>query len=276
MEKEIEQLSMVYTKINEFLVAYSFQILGAIIVLLVGLFIAKKLSNLVLNLCLKHNIDITLSHFIANATRILLIVMVAIICLGKLGISITPMVAAIGAVSLGAGLALQGLLSNYGAGLTIIVMRTFVVGDTISVQGVTGVVKEIRLAYTLLSDEDNVDILIPNKHIVGEIIHNSHAEKLAEEVVGIAYQCDPEEAIAVIAKALASIDGLNHARGPLIGIAQFGESSIDIGVRYWIPTERYFELRYQTNLAIFRALEQAKIVIPFPQRDVHLIQAANA
>lgn len=275
MEKEIEQLSVIYTKANEFLVEYSFQIVGAVIVFLVGMYLARKISNVVLKLCLKHQIDITLSHFIANTARILLIVMVAIICLGKLGISITPMVAAIGAVSLGAGLALQGLLSNYGAGLTIIIARTFVVGDTITVKNVTGVVKEIRLAYTLLSDEDNVEILIPNKHIVGEIIHNSHAEKLAEEVLGIAYHCDPEVAVAVISDVLEKIEGISRARGPLIGIERFGESSIDIGIRYWIPTERYYEIRYCANLAIFRALQQANIQIPFPQRDVYLRQVSD-
>lgn len=132
--------------------------------------------------------------------------MVAIIALGKLGISVTPFVAAIGALSLGAGLALQGLLSNYGAGLYIIISRPFIVGDTIRVQDVTGLVKEVHLAFTMLADEDDVEITIPNRHIIGEILYNSHTDTLAEETVGITYDSDPNKAIAVIKQALGTVD----------------------------------------------------------------------
>jgi small conductance mechanosensitive channel len=163
MEQELEQVTAIYNQITSFLVNYSFQLLGAIIIFLIGMLVAHRISTIVLRLCQRKKLDVTLSGFIANTTKLIIIVMTAIIALGKLGISITPFVAAVGAISLGAGLAVQGLLSNYGAGLNIILARPFVVGDTISVQGVCGVLKVVHLAYTLLSNEDDVSITVPNK-----------------------------------------------------------------------------------------------------------------
>ena len=272
IEKELEQVQAVYQLITEFFVNYSFQILGAVIVLLIGVLVARKISNYIFKICERKNLDITLSRFIASTVKIIIVVMVAIIALGKLGISVTPFVAAIGAMSLGAGLAMQGLLSNYGAGLNIIIARPFVVGDTISVQGVSGLVKEVHLAFTLLTNEDDVEITIPNRHIVGEIIHNSHTDTLAEETVGIAYDSDTDKAISVIEDVLSRIDKVSAARKPLVGIEDFADSSINIGIRFWIPTKHYFETRYAANSEILSALQQADITIPFPQREVRLLK----
>ena len=271
MEQEIQQAQAIYQLITEFFVNYSFQILGAFIIFILGILVARKIGAFVLNLCERKNLDVTLSHFISSATKITIIIMVAIIALGKVGISVTPFIAAIGALSLGAGLAMQGLLSNYGAGLNIILARPFVVGDTIRVQGVIGQVKEVRLAFTLLSDEDDVEITIPNKHIVGEIIQNSHADTLAEETVGIAYDSDPEKAIEAIKQALEKTDMVSTTRAPMVGIEDFADSSINIGIRLWAPTTHYFETRYRANSAIFLALQDAGIAIPFPQREVRIL-----
>lgn len=276
MEEEIEQVQEVYTLITNYLVSYSFQIVGAIIIMLLGSYVAKRVSSLIENLMVKKNLDVTLSHFAASFIRVLIIGMAAIIALGKLGISVTPFVAAIGALSLGAGLALQGLLSNYGAGISIIVARPFVVGDTITVLGVNGVVKEVKLAYTVLSNEDGVKITIPNKHIVGEIIHNSNASSIVETVVGIAYDSDPEQAASVIRQAIVNTKGVESDKAPQVGIENFGDSSIDIGMRYWVQTESLFDTKYQANQAVFKALADNNIEIPFPQRDVRLFQETSS
>jgi len=273
VEKELQQAQAVYKIITELFITYSFQILGAIIILALGMFVARKVSNLVFKICENKELDITLSRFIASATKIAIVVMVAIIALGKIGISVTPFVAAVGALSLGAGLAMQGLLSNYAAGLNIILARPFVVGDTIRIQAVSGQVKEVHFAYTLLSDEDDVKITIPNKHIVGEIISNSHAETLAEETVGISYDNDPEQAITVILQALEMSENISKVRKPLVGIEDFADSSINIGIRFWAPTALYFETRYRANAVIYSALKAANITIPFPQREVRILDA---
>lgn len=275
MEQEIQQAQAVYKLVMEFFVNYSFQILGALIILVLGILVARKISSLVFTLCERKELDITLSRFIASTTKIIIIVMVAIIALGKVGISVTPFVAAIGALSLGAGLAMQGLLSNYGAGLNIILARPFVVGDTIRIQGVAGQVKEVHLAYTVLADEDDVEITIPNKHIVGEIIQNSHADTLAETTIGIAYDSDPEKAIEVITQALKKVSGISEERTPMVGIEEFADSSINIGIRFWVPTSHYFETKYCANGAVFRALGDAGIVIPFPQREIRLLNEGS-
>ena len=271
MEQEIQQMQAIYQLITEFFVNYSFQILGAFIILALGVLVARKISDIVFKFCERKKLDVTLSHFVANAAKLTIIAMVAIIALGKVGISVTPFVAAIGALSLGAGLAMQGLLSNYGAGLNIILARPFVVGDTIRVQGVIGQVKEVHLAFTLLTNEDDVEITIPNKHIVGEIIHNSHTDTLAEETVGIAYDSDPDKAIAVIRQALEKTDKVSKMRTPLVGIEDFADSCINIGIRFWAPTSHYFETRYRANEAIFAALQAAGITIPFPQREIRIL-----
>lgn len=271
MEQEIQQVQAVYQLIVEFFISYSFQILGAIIILVLGILVARKVGNLVFGLCERKNLDVTLSRFIASATKITIIVMVAIIALGKVGISVTPFIAAIGALSLGAGLAMQGLLSNYGAGLNIILARPFIVGDTIRVQGVTGLVKEVHLAFTLLTDEDDVEINIPNRHIVGEILHNSHTDTLAEETVGIPYGSDPDTAITVIKQALENIDNVSKERTPLVGIDDFADNGISIGIRFWAPTNHYFETLYRANAAIYAALQNADITMSLPQREIRML-----
>jgi small conductance mechanosensitive channel len=148
LRDEIDQVATIYNIIIEFFTNYSFQLVGAVIIFIIGYLLAGKVSSWVLKLCLKNKIDVTLSQFLANTTKMLMVIMITIVSLGKLGISVTPFIAAIGAISLGAGLALQGLLANYAAGFNIILIRPFVVGDTITVHGVTGVVTEVLLAYT--------------------------------------------------------------------------------------------------------------------------------
>lgn len=271
MEQELQLLQNFYVVLVEFFTKYSFQLIGAIIILLVGLLIASKVSKAVANLCLRKNIDVTLSHFIASLVKIMVLVGVLLVCLNKLGIPITPFITIVGAISLGVGLAVQGLLSNYSAGLSIIITRLYIVGDTISVQGVTGVVKEVRLAYTILSDEDDVRILVPNRHIIGEILHNSHTEKLVEASVGVSYSSNMDQVKQLLAGVLEK-HGLVGDRQPQIGIDEFGDSSVNFGLRYWVPTEQYHQLRMQVNDDIFATLQQAGVQIPFPQREVRMLE----
>ena len=272
LKNEIDQVGRIYNIIVEFFTNYSFQLIGAMIILIIGFIFAGKIANIVLKLCERHKLDVTLSRFLANASKMLIVVMIGIIALGKLGISVTPFIAAIGAISLGAGLALQGLLSNYAAGFNIIIIRPFVVGDTIAVQGVRGLVKEVLLAYTILTDEDDVEITIPNKHIVGEVLHNSKHDSLLELSVGIDYSENPLEVVAMLEDALGKLDIVSKARKPLIGIDAFADSSINIAVRLWTPTENLYSSKYKAYKEIYTTLDNANIKIPFPQRDIHLIK----
>jgi small conductance mechanosensitive channel len=271
LKQEFEQIQAIYDMVINFFVNYSFQLLGALIVLIVGLIIAKRVSKLVQKLCESKGIDVTLSRFIGNVVKILIVFMVAIICLNKIGISVTPFLAAIGALSLGAGLALQGLLSNYGAGLNIILTRPFVVGDTISVHGVSGLVQDILLAHTIITSEDDVRITIPNKHIIGEILHNSDTVSLLELGVGVSYDSDLDFVIKRIENALQEHKDVSKLKAPQVGIIGFGDSSVDLEIRVWVESNVLNAARFAINKAVWDTLKQNKIDIPFPQREVNLV-----
>ncbi|GGB14572.1 mechanosensitive ion channel family protein [Agarivorans gilvus] len=271
IDQELAQLESVYQTIVDFLVQYSFQLVGAVIILLLGLWFASKVAKWVFRVLEHKGLDITLTNFIANLVKLLLISITVIIALGKLGISITPFVAALGALSLGAGLAIQGTLSNYGAGLAIILTRPFVIKNTITVKGYTGVVAEINLATTVLVNEDNERVTIPNRHIVGEIIKNTEQNSLIEGEVAIAYGCQPEQAIELIESTLAAIEEVQSSPSIKVGIAAFADSGINISYRFWVPTPVYHQSKFAANLAVFNALQQAGISIPFPQREVRLL-----
>lgn len=275
MEEEIQALEKAANTIIEFFVNYSFQVAGAIIILIIGLLVARYAAGLVLRLLERKDFDITLSRFIASAIKAVILVFVFIIALGKFGITVAPLIAAVTAMAFGASFAIQGPLSNYGAGIAIILSRPFVVGDTIRLKGVSGVVEEVKLGATILTDEDGVKITIPNKHVVGEIIQNSAEWKIIEEVVGISYGSDPEKAIDIIEKILEGFDHISKDPAPLIGIQEFADSSINIGLRYLVPTKKYFETLYNVNIAIFKGLKENNIEIPFPQRDVHVVSGSG-
>lgn len=275
LKEEIDQVANIYNIIIEFFTNYSFQLIGALIVFIIGYMFAGKISKWVLNLCLRHKLDITLSQFLSNTTKMLIVVMITIVALGKLGISVTPFIAAIGAVSLGAGLALQGLLANYAAGFNIILIRPFVVGDTITVHGVTGVVEEVLLAYTVLKNEDDVTITVPNKHIVGEILHNSKNDSLLELTVGISYSHNPLEVVKLLEETMLSLDIIGKNNKLQVGIDEFSDSAITLGIRLWTPTINLYDSKYKAYASIYSALDDANIHIPFPQRDVHIHQVAS-
>ena len=272
IESEIQQVEKYYNLIMEYLVTYSMQILGAILILFIGLWIAQKVSNMVAGLMQRHNIDITLTNFVSNVIKVLLIIMFLVIALGKIGISVTPFVAAIGAASLGAGLALQGMLSNYGAGLAIIATRPFVVGDTIEVKGVSGQVKTIELGHTILINEEKVEITIPNKHIVGEILHNSFSYSLVKGEIDIAYDANADLAIELIEKVLDEHELVSDSPHAQVGIERFAESGVTLSYRFWVPTTKIIETKLAVNRNVFKAIQGADIEIPFPQRIVTLNQ----
>ena len=270
IEQELASLTHFYTLLIDFFVNYSFQVIGAIIILIIGLIIARWIGNMTQRICLRNNVDITLGNFISSTVRLLIIAMVAVICLGKFGISVAPFIAAIGAVSLSIGLALQGVFSNYGAGFTIILTRPFVVGNTIRCNDVCGVVEEIRLAYTLLSTEDGEIITIPNKLIVGEVLVNSFENTVIEASIGISYSADPQQAIQLISDQLSDITEVVSDPKPQVGIAGFADSSVEIAYRYWVPTKQMFEVQFRVNAAIYQNFLSAGIEIPFPQREITL------
>ncbi|MCC5885788.1 MAG: mechanosensitive ion channel family protein [Gammaproteobacteria bacterium] len=254
----------------DFMVTYSFQIVGAVIIMIVGYLVSNWAGNAILRLQERRNIDVTLRQFISSAVRLLVLVMFVIIAVGKLGISITPFVAAIGGLAVGASFALQGPVSNYGAGVVLILTRPFKVGDTIRVVEQAGIVQDINLAHTILYTEDGEQIVIPNRHVVGEVLTNSWQYRVVEGVVGISYGDDPERAIALVRQVLNEDPDVAKDPPGQVGIGAFADSAVEIAYRYWVPTGSFFEVQYRVNLAVWKAIQTSGITIPFPQRDVHL------
>lgn len=272
MEKELQSIQKFYTIAIEFLTNYSFQLVGAFIIIVIGWFASRFVYNFLLGLFEKHHFDSTLAKFIAGVAKVVVFGAMIVVALGKVGISIAPFVAAIGAISLTAGLALQGSVSNYAAGILLIISRPFKVGDTVSIANVYGVVEEIKLAYTTLKNEDEELITVPNKQMIGDILVNSFEYRVVEGSVGISYEGDPQKAIAVIKEAIGSFQEVSGEHKAVVGIASFGESSIDIGMRYWVPTKSFFKTQYEVNMAIYKALHVNEIAIPYPQREVRIIK----
>lgn len=271
MEKQLDTVQKLIDTLMLFFVNYSFQVLGAIIVIVLGVLVANWIANVLFKLMQKKNIDITLAKFLSSIVRVIVLAFAIIIALGKFGITMTPFIAAISAMAFGASFAVRGPLANYGAGISIIMSRPFSVGSTITVKEVSGVVQDISLASTKLVDEDGVVITIPNNKIVGEILWNSKQNKVTEGLIGVSYDSNVETAIAAISKALAAFPEVTKSPAPQVGIAKFSDSSIDIGYRYWVPTIKYFQITYAVNLSVLKALQAAKITIPFPQREVRII-----
>ncbi|SFV61942.1 Mechanosensitive ion channel [hydrothermal vent metagenome] len=271
MSEELEQANQVYNTIIDFITNYSFQLIGALLIILIGVIASKYIHKFLLKILLKNNIDETVSGFVANFIRIVIVIMVVIIALSKLGISIAPFLAAVGALSLTAGLALQGSVSNFAAGIVLIISKPFKIGDTINIHNIYGEVVEIKLAYCVLVNEDKEQITIPNKYMIGDVLINSFSYRVVEGTVGVAYDSDIKKVIQTIKNVLDTFEILKTENEAIIGVEKFNESSIDIAYRYWVPSHTYFKTQYSVNLEVITAFNKEKITIPFPQHELKIL-----
>ena len=270
MTQELHYVQEFYNQTIEFLTNYSFQIIGALIITLIGWFLSKYIYNLLIKFFIKHDFDATLGKFAANVVRILIFGAMIVVAIGKLGISVAPFIAAVGAIFLTAGLAIQGSVANFAAGISLVISRPFKVGDTILINNIYGEVEEIKLAYTTLRTEDEELITVPNKNMIGEVIVNSFKYRIVESTVGISYNDDINKAITIIKDVIDSFEYMSLDNKSIVGIERFGDNALEIGMRYWVPTRRYFKMQYEVNLAVYKALNEAQLTIPYPQRDVHV------
>lgn len=278
LEQNIEQAAKWLDALIQFGVTYGFQILGALVFLVVGLKLAGWVGRRVMGFCEAKGIDITLSRFTGSFVKVVVIVLIVVITLGNFGISIAPLIALAGASAFGATMAIQGPLSNYGAGLSIILARPFTVGNTITVGQTAGVVDDIKLAHTTLVGEDGETITIPNKDIVGRVIVNSDTRRVVETKISLAPEADLDSAVAAVGKAVAEVltaAGEATAAGgqdtgaeteevgvmppPQVGLHDFTYGGLVLGVRFWVTSSQYYEQRYAVNRAVLAALRAAGV-----------------
>lgn len=263
----------IYETAAEYLVKYGFQVLGGLIILAVGFKLASWAARMFQSFCEKKHMDVTLAKFLSGILRIVILVFVVMMSVEKFGITINPLIAAASAAIFGASFAIQAPLSNYAAGLMVILTRPFVVGNNISVQGVSGIVHEVKLPCTVLITEDGEKITIPNKEIVGQILYNSAEYKIIEKSIGISYGANTESAIRVIENAIKSHPRVSPTHAAQVGIEGFADSAITIGMRYWVPSKEYYQTLHSVNLKVFNALKEAKINIPYPQHEVRFLNS---
>jgi len=261
-----------YSSIIEMLTMHGIKFLTALAIFIIGKWVAKRIVKIIDKTFDKAGVDETLADFIENIAYAILMVIVVIAALGQMGIETTSFAAILAAAGLAIGLALQGSLSNFAAGVLIILFRPFKAGDYVEAAGVSGTIEEISIFTTQLKTPDNREIIIPNNNITtGTIINYSAKNKRRIDlVVGVAYDADLKKARKVFEKIIASDDRILAKPEPQIAVAELGASSVDFVVRPWVKAAEYWDIRFDLNEKIKTELDKAGIGIPFPQRDVRL------
>ncbi len=259
---------------EEVIVAWGMKVVAAGLVLLIGNWIAKKLATLFVVVMERHEIDVTLTKFLRNILYYAMLAAVVIAAAGQLGVNTTSFLTVIGAAGLAIGLALKDSLSNFSAGVMLILFRPFKVGDAVTVSGETGTVEEITIFNTVINTADNQKKIIPNGSVSSGTITNITANdtRRIDLLIGIGYDDDIKRASEVLAEVVKDEPRVLAEPKTNIAVAELGDSSVNFVVRPWVKTKDYWDVRFALIEKIKLALDQAGISIPFPQRDVHLHQ----
>ncbi len=256
---------------------FGLQIVAALVVFFVGRWLARRISNLVERGLTRAGTDPTLIGFFHNIAYFGLLVLVIIAAVGQLGVQTTSFIAVLGAAGLAVGLALQGSLANFAAGVLMIIFRPFKAGDFIEAAGTGGVVEEIQLFTTKMRTPDNKTIIIPNAQITAGTITNYSARdtRRLDLVFGVSYTDDLDKVKRVINEVLAEEKRLLADPEPLVGVLNLGDSSVDFAVRPWVNSSDYWAVFFDLQEAMKKRFDREGISIPFPQRDVHLYQQGS-
>lgn len=256
---------------------FGLQIIAAIVVFFLGRWLANRIAGLLERGLQRAGTDATLVGFFRNIAYFGLLIMVVIAAVGQLGVQTTSFIAVLGAAGLAVGLALQGSLANFAAGVLMIIFRPFKAGDFIDAAGTAGVVEEIQLFTTRMRTPDNKTIIIPNAQITAGTITNFSARdtRRLDLVFGVSYSDDLDKVKRVIHEVLADEPRLLNDPEPLVGILELGDSSVNFAVRPWVPSSDYWAVFFALQEAMKKRFDKEGINIPFPQRDVHLYQQAS-
>ena len=261
-------------KLQGWSAVFGLKILIAILIVVVGRWVARFIRNTTEKMMIKSKVDAALVSFVGNLIYVSLLTFVILAALAQLGIQTTSFIAVIGAAGLAVGLALQGSLANFAAGVLMLIFRPFQVGDFIDGGGVMGIVEEIQIFTTQLRTPDNKTIIIPNAKITGDNITNytKKENRRVDLVIGVSYQDDIEKVKSVIADVLNGDERILKDPAPTIAVLELGDSSVNFAVRPWVKTGDYWNVYFDTTEKIKKRFDAEGISIPFPQRDVHLYQ----
>lgn len=251
---------------------YSLNIIGALLIFIVGKWLARRISNLLAKLLEKNNFDLALVSFLTHLTYYALVVLVVVAAAGRLGINTASFLTVIGAAGLAVGLALKDSLSNFAAGVMIVLFRPFTIGDVVSTAGITAKVEKITIFNTHFCSPDNQLIIVPNNKIIADIITNINVKdtRRVDLTVGISYSDDMAETKEILARLAKEDSRILADPAPFIAVAELADSSVNLVFRPWVKTSDYWDVRFDLTEKIKNRLDEAGISIPFPQQDVHL------
>ena len=268
------EMEVIVQRIWELVAIYGLKVLAAIVIFIAGRWVAKAVANFIKRMMTKSNTDETLVQFVGNLSYIALLAFVIIAALNQLGIHTTSFIAILGAAGLAIGLALQGSLGNFAAGVLMIIFKPFKVGDYIEGAGVAGTVEEIQIFSTQLVTPDNKTIIVPNAKMTGDNITNYSAKgtRRVELVFGIGYGDDIDHARQVIESVIGQDDRVLEDPAPAVVVSELADRSVNFKVRVWTSADDYWGFYFDTTEKVKKQFDAEGISIPFPQRDVHMYE----
>ena len=269
------KLEQIITFIQENLVEFIQGIVAAILILLIGFWGAKFVRRIVKQLLVKWQVDATLVGFLGNLAYVTVCGFVILAALSSVGVQTASLVAIFGAAGLAIGLALQGSLSNFAAGVLMLFFRPFKVGDLIEAGGVTGFVEEIQLFTTTIVTPDNKFAIVPNAKITADNIVNYSTKPFIrlDMVFGVGYEADIDRVKSIIEDELSQDERIIKDPAPTVAILELGDSSVNFAVRPNVTVANYWGVYFDTHERLKKRFDKEGISIPFPQRDVHLYNA---
>lgn len=276
MDEQLDTIEQLKVTIIDLAVRFGPKLLAAILVLIAGVLISRWLGRWFDRGVSRIELEPPVRLLLSRIARVLLLTLFVIVALQNLGVELLPLIAGLGVAGAGIALATQGVLGNGVAGLSIIFNKPFRVGDYISIAGEEGRVEAISLFNTVLGNPDRSQIVIPNRKIVGEILHNFGQMRQLDVVVGVAYDTDLGAALAALRESLDANPRVIKDPAPVIQTIRLADSSVNISVRPWVPVLDFGAATSEINQSILETLRSRGIVIPYPRRDVRLVQAPGA
>jgi len=268
-------MNVTMLEIKQTLASYGLNVLGAIATVVIGLFVAKLVRKLMKKVLEARKVDETLSGFVCSLTYGAVVALVIVSALERLGLETASAVAVLGAVGLAVGLALQGTLASFASGVLLILFKPFRVGDFIEGGGTSGIVEEIGIFNTEMRTGDNKKIIVPNANLTGDNIVNYSAKdtRRIDLVVGVSYDDDLDKVRKVLEQILADDERILDDPEPTIGVLELADSSVNFVFRPWVKASDWWPTMLALQEQIKKRFDAEGISIPFPQRDVHLIQS---
>ncbi|HXB18631.1 MAG TPA: mechanosensitive ion channel family protein [Steroidobacteraceae bacterium] len=270
MNEQVATISHAKDTMLEMAIRFGPRLLTAILILVAGFIAGKWVSGWFAGVLERRQLEPPIRALFTRFVWALCVLLFAIMALQNLGVELLPLVAGLGVAGAGVALATQGVLSNVVAGLSIIFAKPFRVGEYIAIAGVEGVVESITLFSTTLVHADRSRVVVPNRKVVGEILHNYGRVRQLDFTVGVAYDTDLSAALAIIREVLAANPRVLQDPAPVVAPLQLGESAVALAVRPWVLVEDQGAAGGEVCAAVLEAFRARGVVMPMPQREVHL------